>query len=214
MGLTALYDSLQEKVLEAIDLREQVLRHSDWWPRRRLVITFWRLNPTAKVPEALRSKMLQRAAGHHAQDPLVDKVTAVYWVEELANHLRTTFSLGESQVRALKTVHEARQSALVGVTGMFRLRTLVGVVIAAIGFVAAQVPSETFKELGWPHAYGWYRLGLFVLLVVLVLYAMALSLPTRRPFQRLLYGSTITGLVLSICEARPDADEDAAPAAP
>jgi hypothetical protein len=211
MGITATYDGLESELRQAIELRERLLRRVAWWPRRWTLLPALRMNLTAKLPESVQTKMVDRASDEDRDNPLFGCVTASYWVEEMADHCRNSFELDKQTVGALKSIQEARQTAFLGFYRYFRLGTIVGVIIAVFGFLASQIPKETFEELGWPHAYGWYRLVLFVFLVILLIYAVAFSLMARPVTRRVLQVSSTAGLVLGILAALYGADDQGAP---
>jgi hypothetical protein len=145
-GLTATYDGLRTEVAEAVKLRDRLVRRGAPWPRRWPVITAARANPTAKLVAAVQSRMVSKASRDDQRHRLFSVVTAPYWVEVLADHCRQELGLTPSLIKGLSAIHDARQGALLAFFRYFRLGTIVGVVIAAFGFIASRFRRRPLKN--------------------------------------------------------------------
>jgi hypothetical protein len=92
--------------------------------------------------------MTERASEVEGRHRLFRQVTAVYWLEELADYGREEFGLDAAGINALSVIQLARQSGQDSLFRYFRLSVIVGVIIAAFGFVGSQVPKESFAAVG------------------------------------------------------------------
>jgi hypothetical protein len=198
-GITGIYDNLRDEVFQAIAFRERLLRRTAKWPRSWVVVRLSGLNPTAKLPEGVQAKMLERASETDRSHPLFRRVTAPYWVEELSAHCHAMFRFDRDRLEALSAIQEEREVAFVGFYQHFKFGTMVPLIIGVLGFLASQIPKESFEVLGLPQWYGWYRLAVIATLVVLLAYAAQLSQIARRASRRTLGATRIVGLVLRIC---------------
>jgi hypothetical protein len=194
---TAQYDVLSDLVEAALELRQRL--------NRRTVSFLYRwsfpklpVNPTGPTERHRQQLLVSAATESERRSPLFSCVTATYWIEELAAYLYEELELDADRLEALRRVHELRERALVGRPFWYSFTAVVGVLIAIVGFIAAQVPKESFAVIGWSDdAYGVYRLWLLGIFLSLVIYAAILA---RRVAGRSFVGRgqvvSATGLVL------------------
>ena len=217
-GITAIYDALSKDVTAALELRKKLVRKSMPLERRWMGTATIRMMPTARTPERLQQRLLAAARPADAGSEFFRVVTEPYWAQALAVHLYAKHELSDKRVRDLEAIHESRTSGWrlwANVTG---LKGVTGVLAAIAAFLASQVPKESFANLHvGAAAYGWYRFGIAVSFVGLLIYVLMLRLatwPARAKVQRAV---AVQGLVLAYCgmnEVAASAARRPAPEAP
>jgi hypothetical protein len=175
-AITKTYADLAKVCLAAFELRDALLGR----------ISPGRLTEVQSLPEWTREDW-----GKHVTDPAspelcaeMDKIAkedekkewyfssviATYWLEALATNCCARFHLDANRTTGLSKIQLARQRELEPVG---RQRRIASVIIAAAGFIAAQVPVETFEALGFSNdAYGFYRLGVIATVVLLLAWTL------------------------------------------
>lgn len=208
--LSEMYDDVEEEVRAAVRLDADLRLRGMPWATRALML---RLSPRLwrylrKRPDSLRKRLSDRATSDERESRFVEIVTASHFIEELAADLRRRFGLTGNQAEALERLHAEREREDATFAAFMGLRALRNLAVAAVALLAAQLPKESFEVLGWDSAYGWYRLGLLLFLLTVLLYVAlprllistvgrsVQSLQVLRDASRVRH---VTGLVLMVC---------------
>jgi len=200
LGITAVYDAFSKDVTAAFTLREKLVRRSMPLARRWAGTAVLRMLPTARTPERYRQRLHAVARPADEASEFFGVATEPYWVQALAEHLYGKYELSDERVHDLMTIHESRTSGWRWWANVTGLKGVGGVLAAVAAFLASQVPKESFANLHVSAAaYGWYRLGIAVSFVALLIYVLSIRLvswPLRGKVMRVL---TFQRLVLAYC---------------
>jgi hypothetical protein len=149
----------------------EVQNPPEWWS-----VKDWRNHMTDPASDELRAEMGRVATEDEKEHRFFLFVTATYWLEALAANCCARFDLDANRTAGLLQIQQARQRELEPVRRQWRIAAAI---IAAAGFIASQVPKETFTALGFDSdAYGLYRLvliGVVVTLLGVVFYGLWLG---------------------------------------
>jgi hypothetical protein len=149
-AITKTYDDLAKVCLAAFELRDTLLgrispgrltevQSLPEWTRED-----WGKHVTDPASPELGAEMDNIAKEDEKKEWYLSSVIATYWLEALATNCCARFHLDANRTTGLSKIQLARQRELEPVG---RQRRIAGMIIAAAGFIAAQVPVETSRPL-------------------------------------------------------------------
>ncbi len=173
------YLELRTFLHKAADIREKLLRLTTPRRYRALSISGARLDPFIANPDD-SWEMKEEAAKHERTievedlSNIVEAVTDTYWGEKLAVLAQHELKLSEADIDAIQILHEAYAPMEDARMKRFGPRAWFGALVAAVAFLASQVPKEIFERIGWDYVlYRAALLGAVVLGLAWTVYAWA-----------------------------------------
>ena len=156
--------------------------------------------PTLRTEPETQRELRDKANEDERQHALFEAVTARYWVEALATELCASHRLTSDEVEALQSIQVLRARGYEEMLRWYRMGGVIAAVVATAGFAATQLPRESFDALHvGSHGYGWWRIGVAVAFVTIVLYLVLKRVPAVRHTEGLLRRTEFVGVVLAYC---------------